>query len=229
MRPGPRLGGRDGRRPPGGFRHFHGAAGVLEPRRAAAPDEPETRPRVTAHTRSSTRGAPAMTGSYRPDHDVEGDLEVGRTIARRRARPRVDHRAVVEDARVERLDPPRFPAMQAISTRTRTRTASRTHSRWKCVRARSAGTSSHDDDPDAITNVATKGEAVEAAMVLARQEGGSEAWSCASDHELSDTRAASGSTSATRAARRSDAIIAITALRRPQHLRLDYRSAAHEL
>ncbi len=45
----------------------------------------------------------------------------------------------------------------------------------------------HQDDPDAITNVATKDEALKAAEVLAEEEGGSEVVVREEPHELSDT------------------------------------------
>ncbi len=45
----------------------------------------------------------------------------------------------------------------------------------------------HDDDPDAITNVATKEQAVEAAMVLVREGEGSDVVVRDETHELSDT------------------------------------------
>ncbi len=45
----------------------------------------------------------------------------------------------------------------------------------------------HDDDPDAITNVATKDQAVEAAMVLVREGEGSDVVVREETHELSDT------------------------------------------
>ena len=45
----------------------------------------------------------------------------------------------------------------------------------------------HDDDPDAITNVATKEQAVEAAMVLVREGEGSDVVVREETHELSDT------------------------------------------
>jgi hypothetical protein len=45
----------------------------------------------------------------------------------------------------------------------------------------------HDDDPDAITNVPTKEQAVEAAMVLVREGEGSDVVVRDETHELSDT------------------------------------------
>jgi hypothetical protein len=45
----------------------------------------------------------------------------------------------------------------------------------------------HDDDPDAITNVATREQAVEAAMVLVREGEGSDVVVREETHELSDT------------------------------------------
>jgi hypothetical protein len=45
----------------------------------------------------------------------------------------------------------------------------------------------HDDDPDAITNVATKEQAVEAAMVLVREGEGSDVVVRDETHELSGT------------------------------------------
>ena len=45
----------------------------------------------------------------------------------------------------------------------------------------------YDDDPDAITNVATKEQAVEAAMVLVREGEGSDVVVREETHELSDT------------------------------------------
>jgi hypothetical protein len=46
----------------------------------------------------------------------------------------------------------------------------------------------HEDDPDAITNVATKERAVEAAMVLVREGEGSDVVVRDETHELSDTQ-----------------------------------------
>lgn len=46
----------------------------------------------------------------------------------------------------------------------------------------------HDDDPDAITNVATKDGAVKAAEILASEEGGSDVVVSDEPHGLSDTR-----------------------------------------
>jgi hypothetical protein len=45
----------------------------------------------------------------------------------------------------------------------------------------------HDDDPDAITNVATREEAVKAAELLAEEAGGSDVVVRNEPHELSDT------------------------------------------
>jgi hypothetical protein len=45
----------------------------------------------------------------------------------------------------------------------------------------------HDDDPDAITNVATKDEAVAAAKLLVREGEGSDVVVRDETHELSDT------------------------------------------
>jgi hypothetical protein len=45
----------------------------------------------------------------------------------------------------------------------------------------------HDDDPDAITNVATKEQAVEAAMLLVREGEGEDVVVRDETHELSDT------------------------------------------
>ena len=45
----------------------------------------------------------------------------------------------------------------------------------------------HDDDPDAITNVATKEQAVEAAEVIASEEGGADVVVREELHGLSDT------------------------------------------